>query len=322
MSAKERLRKFAVPIIVAGSLGLSAGACGIPKQMEPTPQRLPNATATRELFGQIGQEELIKTTSKLFCEIVPCVINAQDLQRKVHVLEKEAYLDAIEKSIGRGPRDQEQLISEGVIVPIPNSIKRQDREILINATKAGQGIETLKSLLFLGYLKVSVSDEDVSIEPFVIQDSFGNRVTMNRINQLELIGVDNSNRVASQDGASIAMSAHVMSIVNARTRIVEINKNQDVSDAALFLKQLTDLAGISDQEFLSYYVGKNSIIDFLNRLGSINPSSKQTLIDGRTLFTLISLKGNGAIPDNNNLRKEIENIIGRPLLNTLRSPQI
>lgn len=339
MNPKESLARIAGAAILLGSF-MTPIACGAsPKTERP---QFANPTATGELkHGQNEQEwgslsalarinrleqksypknpnfdmqrELIKATSEFFCEQVPCVIKGSDLQGRVRLLENDEYLKTIERILGKGFRSQEEVLSEGVVVPIPPSIKRQDRQIFINTTKAGRDIKMLKSLLFQGYSQVNQSDEDVSFEPFTIQGASGKRVTINSISRLILQGVDNNNQAVVQDGTARAMTAYAMSIFNDRTPIVEINKDQDLSDASLFLKQLMNLAGISNQEFLSYYIGQRSIIEYLQRLGSINPSSKQSLIDGRTLFTVIALKANGAISDNNVVRKAIEDIIGRSL---------
>lgn len=344
MNSKEGLKRFAGGVFVAASLSLSAGACAPKQGIELTPQRLPSVTAATgeskpsqnvQEWGSLSALErikklelkdypkdtnfdpasqLVKATSEFFCGQIPCVVKASDLQEKVHLLENDEYLQAIERTLGKGFRNQEEVLSEGVVVPIPSSVKRPDRQIFVNAAKAGQDTKLLKSLLFLGYLQVNQSDENISIEPFTFQGASGRRLTINRLSQLILMGVDNSNRVATQDGAARAMTAYAMSIVSEQTFLTGVNKDQSVNDAALFLKQLMNLADISDRDFLNYYVGQRPIADFLKRLGSINPSSKQAFVDGRNLFAVIALKGNGAIPDNNNLRRLIEGIIGRPLV--------
>lgn len=336
MNPKEGLVRIAGAGILLGSF-MTPIACGSSKPKERTPQ-FSSPTAAGELkHGQNEQEwnslsalmrinrleqnnypinpdfdpqqELLKATSEFFCEQIPCVVNPLDLQKKVHLLKNDEYLQKIEENLGKAIREQEKVSPTALFVLDP--LIRQNKKILINTPPVGQDVKSLKSSLFDSYLRINRSDEETKTK-FTISGTSGKKITIDYISNFIFFGTDSDGGIRTFNGGERAMAASILSTLNELIPNVG-SENKNYNDAAILLKQLMGIAGISNQELVDYYMGRRPAIEFLQRLGSINRSGNNNLDYGRSIFVIVGLRADGSIPDSNVARKAIEDIIERPL---------
>lgn len=277
-------------------------------------------------------QALIKATSEFYCQNTPCKITPEEMEQNVVLLQTDEFLQAYQKDMGRSFKDNAEKTASSLnpelMINMDNPDRKQ-RKILIQMPRiksltkeivATNGLQafggrdpetiTLKSVLRHAYSHENQSSEtiDLPLTPIIV----GNRtILINRMEGLDLLALDADTKEALVfTGTAEGMTERAAIFSSAQTDVFILSKTY--INATTLVDELNKKAGISQSEFMDYYLGKQSIMGLLQKWGSIRDPKNSDIQAGIRIYFLVAISLNNPL---NAIQSNIEQEIGQKLTN-------